>query len=226
MKTTKTTIAIVLMLVMTTANAQSIFFPTQTGTVLIYELKDAKGKVEGGQKTTIKNIEGSGSNMTISYAFQSLDKNRKPTTEEVFCKIVVKDDVIILDMTELFAGMQTDPSMKIEITGMPAELPHNLQPGQTLKDAEMTMTMDMGVMKIKTEMKITDGKCLAIEEVATSAGKFRCHKVTQTVTTTAMGRSVKMQTFIWYAPGIGQVKTETYDEKGKLQNTMELVSKS
>jgi hypothetical protein len=88
------------------------------------------------------------------------------------------------------------------------------------------MTIDMVITKMRTVMKMTDGKCLAIESVTVPAGTFTCHKITQTVSTTVMRRDVVTRTVSWYAPGIGTVKTETYDNKDKLQSSMELVQVS
>ena len=206
--------------------AQNTFFPTKVGMVQLYEQKNAKGKTESFTKQTIKKVEGSGSNMTISYVAESLDKNRKPVSgapAEIPFKVIIKNDVVILDMNQLFAGMQKDQQFQMEITGVPMELPGNMKPGQSLKDAEVTMTIDMVFAKMKTTMKMTDGKCIAIEDVTVPAGTFKCHKVTQTVTTTVMKKNVVTRTVSWYAPGIGSVKNETYNDKDKLTNSMELV---
>ncbi len=210
-------------------SAQNTFFPTKAGTVLVYAQKNGKGKVESYSRQTIKDVEGAGSNMTISYVMEILDKNQKPQSDppiEVPCKVIIKDDVVILDMNQMFAGMQKDQQVKMEITGVPMELPNNMQPGQVLKDADMTMTMDMGIMKMKTVMKMTDGKCLAIEDVTVPAGTFKCHKITQTVTTTVMKRDIVARSVSWYAPGVGTVKTESYDDKDKLQGSTELAQMS
>jgi len=206
-------------------SAQNVFFPTKAGTVLVYAQKNAKGNPESYSKTTINNVEGSGNNMTISYTTQILDKNKKPSNPpvEVPLKVVIKNGVMILDMKGMFAGQQKDQQIKMEITGAPMELPVNMQPGQPLKDADVTMSMDMGIMKLKTTMKMTDGKCLAIEDVTTPAGTFTCHKISQTVSTSVMGKTVTSRTVSWYAPGIGAVKTETYNDKDKLQGSTELV---
>ena len=206
--------------------AQNTFFPTKAGTVLTYVNNDAKGKANSYSRMTIKNVEGSGSNMSISYVMESLDKNRKSLTDppmEIPCTVIIKDDVVILDMNQMFTDQLKDQQIKMEITGVPMELPGNMQPGQSLKDAEMTLTLDMGIMKMNTVVKMTDGKCLAIEDLKVPAGTFKCHKITQTVTTTVMRRDTKSRTVSWYAPGIGTIKTETYDAKDKLQGSMELV---
>ena len=207
-------------------SAQNAFFPTKVGTALVYVQKNAKGIPQSYSKLTIKDVEGSGNNMTISYVTQILDKNKKPTSNppvEIPLKMVIKNGIAIMDMKGMFAGQQKDQQIKMEISGVPMELPNNLQPGQTLKDADVTMDMDMGIMKLKTTMKMTDGKCLAIEDVTTPAGTFTCPKVTQTVSTTMMGKNATTQTISWYAQGIGTVKTETYDDKGQLTGSTELV---
>ena len=208
------------------AYAQNTFFPTQAGTVTTYAHKDARGRVESHTRQTVKSVEGSGSNMTISYVFEMLDRNQKPqkTPVELPLTVIVKDDVMILDMNQMFAGQLKDAQLKMEITGVPMELPGNLQPGQTLKDANMTMTVNMGIMKMSTNIKMTDGQCLAIEDVTVEAGTFRSHKITQTVTANVMKVNTVSKTVAWYAPGIGTVKTETYDNRDRLQNTVELIS--
>jgi len=205
-------------------SAQNAFFPAKAGMTLVSVQKNAKGNPESYSKLTITNVEGSGSNMSISYLTEVLDKNRNPSLPpiEVPCKVVIKDGVMILDMGQMFAGMQK-AGIQAEITGMPMELPNSLQPGQSLKDADATMSLNMGIMRMKTTIKMTGGKCLAIEDVTVPAGTFKCHKITQTVATTAMGRTSTSRTVTWYAPGVGNVKSETYDEKDKLQSSTELV---
>jgi len=204
--------------------AQNTFFPTKTGTVLLYAQKDAKGKPSGYSKLTIKNVEGSGNNMTISYVAEILNKDRKSDNppNEMPCKIVIKNGVMVLDMSQMFAGLLKDPQAKIEVSGVPMELPGNMQPGQALKDADVTMSIDMAVMKMNMAMKMTDGKCLAIEDVTVPAGTFKSYKITQTVATTVMGRTVSGRSVSWYAPGIGTVKTESYNDKDQLQGGQEL----
>ena len=208
------------------ASAQNAFFPTKAGTVLVYAQKNAKGSPDSYSKTTIKNVEGSGNNMTISYTTEILDKNKKSANppEEVPLKAIIKNGVMYLDMKGMFAGQMKDQQIKMEITGVPMELPSNIQPGQSLKDADVTLTMDLGIMKMKTTMKMTDGKCVAIEDVTTPAGTFTCHKITQTVSITVMDKTSTSKSVSWYAKDIGAVKTETYSDKDILQGSTELVA--
>jgi len=210
----------------TGAFAQNTFFSTKAGMVLVTAQKNAKGNIDGYTRMTIKNVEGSGNNMTISYVAEALNKNMKSASNppmEIPLKVIIKDGVMILDMQEMFAGQMKDQQMKMEITGVPMELPGSLQPGQSLKDAEITMSIDLVITKMTTTVKMTDGKCLAIEDVTVPAGTFTCHKITQTATTTVMKKTIKTRTVSWMAPGVGTVKTESYDDKDKLTGSTELV---
>jgi len=201
-------------------HAQS-FFPSKAGTVLAYANNDAKGNIQGYLVLTIKDVKGSGKNMTITYVANVLDKNRKPLKNapgEQILQVVIKDNVVIMDINQMIPAQMKEQGVKIKITGTPMELPDNLKPGQSLKDSKITMTMDLGVMKMNTVVK-TEGKCLAIEDVRVPAGTFKCHKINQKITTTAMNRDTVSTTIGWYAPNIGTVKTETYDDKNKLIST-------
>jgi len=220
--------AILMIASITGASAQNVFFPTKTGAVMVYVQKDAKGKPKSYSKMTIKNVEGSGDNMTISYMTEILDNNRKSANppSEISLKVIIKNGVVAFDMKEMFADQLKDQQVQIEITGVPLELPNNLQPGQSLKDADVTMNMDMGVFKMKMSMQMTDGKCEAIEDVTVPAGTFTCRKISQTVSTTIMGKTIKSRSVSWYAPGIGKVKTESYGDKNTLQGSTELVEKT
>ena len=58
--------------------AQNTFFATKAGTVLTYAENDARGRANSYTKLTIKDVKGSGRNMTITYGVEALDKNRRP----------------------------------------------------------------------------------------------------------------------------------------------------
>jgi len=205
--------------------AQNSFFPSKAGMVLTYAQNDARGNAQGYSVLTIKDVKGSGRNMTITYGLNVLDKNRKPLTNapgEMTYQVVIKDGVVIMDMNQMIPAQLKDQGVKAEVTGTPMELPGNLQPGQSLKASEVTITMDLGIMKMNTVVK-TEGKCLDIEDVKVPAGTFKCHKITQKITTTALNTTTVETMVSWYAPNIGTVKSETSDEKNKLVSSSVLV---
>jgi hypothetical protein len=70
---------------------------------------------------------------------------------------------------------------------------------------------------------MTEGKCLSVENITVPAGTFKCFQITRTITTNTMGTNTVTRTVSWYAPDIGTVKTENYDDKGKLTSTQVLI---
>jgi len=209
--------------------AQDTFFAVKKGMVLTYMDSDAQGKTAGYSVLTIKDVKGSSKNMIITYGIEALDSDRNPlkgSSGERTFTIEVKNDVLVFDMNQFVPASMSRQGIKIEATSnMPMELPSNLKAGDRLKDSNLTMTMDLGAMKTNAMVKMTDGKCLAIENVTVPAGTIKCHKITQTITSTVMGTSAVTRTVSWYAPGIGTVKQETYDDKDKLTSSTVLVEK-
>ena len=59
----------------------------------------------------------------------------------------------------------------------------------------------------------------SIEEVTTPAGTFECFKLNYDVKSKIGFIKQNYKNSVWYAKGIGAVKTETYDKKGKLDGT-------
>jgi len=208
------------------SNATNIFFPSKTGMALTTVNNDAKGNAESYSVLTVKDVDGLPGNMTITYGINALDKNRNPLkglSDEMTYQVVIKDGVTIMDINQMIpAQVREQGALKMEVTGTPMEMPGNLQPGQSLKDSEITIAIDVGIMKVNTVVK-TEGKYLAIEDVKVPAGTFKCHKITQKTTTTAMIVTTTQTTVSWYAPNIGTVKTVTYDDKNNLVSSSELV---
>jgi hypothetical protein len=182
--------------------------------------KDEKGKVTGQIRNTITGITGDKNAFAIAYQSEILDEKGKPAGKEtpmVFnYRIVVKDDMMYLDMKGMFGTMEGLDDMQVSGTAM--KIPSKLTVGQTLEDASAKVRIGF----INCTSVMTEGKCLAIEDVTVEAGTFSCYKVSQKINSSALGVKTEVTTLTWYAKGIGAVKTETYDKKGKLQSIQEL----
>ena len=216
-------IAVSVIMTMGSVFAQNQFFPSKEGLVLLYANIDAKGKVDSYSRLTIRKVEGSGDNLSVSYVGQSLDKNRKPASElEVPFTVTIVNGVVEWDMKS-FVSIAPGTEGFIEIEGDKIRIPSTLSQGDKLDDVKFTMTMNMGI-RIRTEISLTEQECLAIEDVTVPAGTFKCHKLTQTSAATVMRRTTTTKTISWYAPDIGTVKTEVYDDKNRLQSSTELQS--
>jgi hypothetical protein len=206
--------------------AQETFFPTTEGTVLVYKSFDKKGKESSGTKYTIKNVKKDGDNVDITYLVESLDQKDELVYKDEIT-IQLRGDVLYVDMSNFVnkAAFQQDGQIPadIKVTGNNMELPTNISPGETLPDANIEMTMKMGFMNMKMGAQVTDRKLEAIEEITVPAGTFKAYKFSSNVTATAIGINLKTQNIEWYTKGIGMVKSEAYDKKGKLASSTELI---
>jgi hypothetical protein len=70
-------------------------------------------------------------------------------------------------------------------------------------------------------VNLSNRKCAAIESVTTPAGTFECYKITQDVEAKAIVK-VLATDITWLAEGVGVVKSESYDKKGKLMGSSQL----
>ena len=206
--------------------AQEIFFPTKEGTVLVYKTFDKKDKETSKVKYTIKHLVISGSDMDITYLVESIDpKDNLVFKEEI--TIHQKGDKLYFDMSNLInkAVFQKNGEIpaEIQITGNNMEIPSNPNPGDTLPDANVVMSMNLGLVNMKMSAQVTNRKVEAIEDVTVTAGTFKGYKFSSEVNSSAMGIRVKSNNLDWYAKGVGIVKTENYDKNGKLQSRTELV---
>ncbi len=106
----------------------------------------------------------------------------------------------------------------VQASGTAMKIPNNLSVGQTLPDASAKVKIGF----INCTAVMTEGKVVAEESISTEAGTFRCYKVSQKTSASVMGIKTEGTTITWYAKGVGAVKTETIDNKGKLIQTQEL----
>ena len=206
----------------TPSESEFAFFPMKKGAVQIVAAKDAKGKITSQTRNTIQAITGARNAFAIEYESEALDAKGKPANKDnplvLNYRVVVKDGVMYLDMKGMFGTM--DGLEGVQVSGKSIRIPNNLTVGQTLDDASAKVKIGF----INCSAVMTEGKCLAIEDVTVEAGTFRCYKVSQKTNATIMGGKIEGTTITWYAKGAGAVKTETYDKNGKLQSIQELIS--
>ena len=205
-------------------SAQNIFFPTQPGTVLLYQQTDENEKVTGYSRFTITSVTGSDNNMTIFYLLENMDENRQ-VTFEFPGKTYIRDGTIIFDIEQMIAPhlQRSGLGLEAEFTGTFMEIPVSFSPGQRFADTEGTIRIGRGVLGMRVRMSVTDAKCIAIEEVTVPAGTFNSYQITQTINNTILRRTSSTRLVSWKAHGIGTVKSRTYDDRGRLQSVSRLL---
>jgi hypothetical protein len=208
----------------TPGEAEWAFFAMKKGSVQTFATKDGKGKVTAQTRNTVTSIVGNKSAFAIEYRSEMLDAKGKPLTDGngkpmlLTYRIVVKDGTMYLDLKGMFGAMQGLEG--VEASGTAMKIPNSLAVGQTIEDADARVKIGF----INCTAVMTEGRVVAEESVTTGAGTFQCYKVLQKVNSSAMGIKTEGTTLTWYAKGVGAIKTETVDKKGKVIQTQELIA--
>ena len=208
------------------SRSEEIFFPSKEGTVLIYKTYDKKDKEVNTVKYTITHLKTTGNKTDITYLCESMDpKGKLVFKDEITIQKV--GDKLYCDMSKFInkAAFQEDSQIpaEVEITGNNMEIPSNPNLGDMLPDANIVMSMSMGIIKMKMSADVVNRKVESIEDITVKGGTFKCWKFTSDVNSSAMGFKMNTKNVEWYAKGIGMVKTESYDKKGNLQSHTDLI---
>jgi hypothetical protein len=220
------TLFLIIFLLVNVLNAQETFFPTKTGTVLIYKTFDKKDKLLNTNKYTVKNVNTSGVNIDIIYQCESMDAKDKLLLKEDIT-IHQKGDVLYMDMSNFInkSAFQNNGEMSadVEVKGNNMEIPLNPKPSDKMADAKVEMAMKMGFVSMKMIAELTNRKVDTIEDLTVKGGAYKCFKFSCDINSSAMGIKSSGKNISWYAKGIGTVKSESYDKNGNLQSRTELV---
>lgn len=210
-------------------NACSKYYPMEEGSTFQYTMYDKKDKVEGVTDYVVSNVENDGGNTMATMKLTYTDDKGKNVIESDY-NITCTGNGVKIDYESLFPSemkkQYEDMGMDMEITGTDIEIPNDLSAGQTLDDANVSVSMDMGAMKMKINVDTFDRKVEKMESVTTPAGTFDCYLITEKSKSKVMMANVEMSNKVWISEGVGMIKQESYGKNGKLMSRMELTKYS
>ncbi|MCB9188282.1 MAG: hypothetical protein H6599_03260 [Flavobacteriales bacterium] len=184
-----------------------------------------KGKEEGKSVNTVSSVVNENGLTTAKVDIVSTDgKDEITTSFDISCDgTTFKMGMTFFLPAEQMEQMQSVESMEVELDMEDMEFPNELEVGQDLKDAQMTMTAKMnGIQVMNTTTIIKNRKVLGKESITTASGTYDCFKIEQTsyVKMGFIEREVKSISFL--SEGIGVVRSESYDKKGELDSYSEI----
>lgn len=196
-------------------NACSEYYPFSQGTISEITTYDKKGKVSAITNYTI--TESGSDKATITMRMN--DKDGELITESNYgmtCNSTGIDiDINSMYSPQLFAQYE---NMETNVTGSDIILPNNMKIGDELPDAEMNVSVDMGGVSMNIDVMMLDRKVVDEESVTTPAGTFDC-VVIEYNSKIKMGLERKGSAKQWIAKGVGMVKQEDYNKKGKVTSS-------
>lgn len=211
----------------------------KTGAMMEFETKDGKGKLLNKSKMDISKVYNDGA-VTIADVRASDGEGN-----EFDMQFKCAGDKLYMDFGSLInqamqkAGQSNADNASIQraldnteigFSDGFMEFPKSMYPGQLLEDVSVTIkTSPTPQISMEIFSDLTGRKVLAKEKVVTAAGSFDCLKIsgTRNMSMKVMGMNKKMDSsteYIWFAPGIGVIKQEDYDAKGKLGSSTQLTA--
>jgi len=192
------------------------YYNISKGMVFGYQTLDAKGKITGTQRTTCLDVSTLGAATLYKIKAEYSDPKDNLTTREF--EMRCEDGNFYMDMQSLIdpKSMEGFKDMEVSVDANAMMYPSVLIAGQTLPDASITISAATGgVNLMNMVINITNRKVIGSESVTVPAGTFDCYKITYDVETKMMFKIASSVTE-YINMGVGSVKSETYDKKGKL----------
>ncbi len=200
------------------------FFPFEPDTKIEMTQYDKKGKTTSVTQTTIVDITETDGQVEAEISATVLDKKGEELHTGDY-NIACKENGYEIDVTNMMnpAVMKSTYGMEVEVSGDALVFPNDLNVGKELEDASAEIIVSSSGIKIMTmTFDLTNRKVILQESVTTAAGTFDCYKLEYDLNMKLGFVKKKYKVIQWIAEGVGVVKDETYNKKGKLDSSSEL----
>ena len=196
------------------------YFPTEKGKMLMYQYYDNKGKPSSKVYYDVKDVEQTpeGLKITTEQWFETPDGDVLDTLLlQYFCK----DGEFYIDMESTLTNLLGKyEGMDMEVSSKDLAIPARMKVGDVLPDGSATVVVrNNGIKMVTITTTIRNRKVEAKEKVTTPAGTFDCVKVTFDTDGKVGFVKTHAKGAAWYAEGIGTIKSESYNKKGKLESS-------
>ena len=209
-------------------NDCSTFFPFEEGALMEYASYDKKGRLESTvshKVAFVDDTDGGGLRARVETTIKDDEGDEQLTNDyEIFCS----DNVISFDLISMMSPQMTQAfsNMDVTVSGDGLRLPADLEVGQELPEATTEIKAASGGMNLLTmTFNVTDRKVEAKETITTEAGTFDCFKIRYKMDS-KMLITKTFEVVEWFAKGQGMIRSETYNKKGKLESSTELITYS
>lgn len=200
------------------------FIPFEENAGMEYKIYNQRNRLQGRQVITVvevKQLEAKTTATLLSKSFDRRDKIQHEMEYDVSCL----GNQLLIDMRSFMdqSTLKEFQDMDIRIESKDLIIPSDLAEGRSLPDAEITMIVEDNGRTISTmTTRVVNRQVVGREEVSVPAGTFNCYKITYNtqMETRTMGIPFKMnsRSVEYYAPDIGMVRAESYDQKDRLQS--------
>lgn len=213
--------SVILLLTIGMANAQncSTYYPFSEGTTTTITNYGKNEKVAAITQYVVTNIAQNGASEVATIQMRLSDKRGELISESNY-DIVCTSDQISIDFNSMISPQMTQQfaNMEYEVSGTNLNLPNVLTVGQSLEDANVHLEISVSGIPMNLDFAMTERKVSATETVTTPAGTFECDVIDYKIHM-KMGMNQKGSARQWISPGVGLVKQEDYNNRGKVTSS-------
>ena len=213
---------------------QAQYFCSTPNAELHYVNYDEAGQSVADVTAYVQNVQKSSSQIFTDYLCKQVTTKAKNNTSYSLLRWTYKNGKSTCAedlMYGLYLADDMDPAQYDETVRMKMidqhkykgdnsfQLADNAQAGEEMPDRFYQIAQNL----VKEAVTITGVTYMGEEKISTTAGKFNCMKISYLKRSKVMVKTTTIRVLEWYAKGIGLVKSETYDMKGKINGKTLLV---
>ncbi|WP_102407490.1 hypothetical protein [Parabacteroides bouchesdurhonensis] len=203
----------------------TFFFPQSEGTVLVRKGYDAKGNLQTIMTYKVDEVETipSGQQVEADYVFTNAAGTVINKGDiEAYCQ----NGEFFMDMKQSlsYPGVVSEMNTDVDITDNFVNYPNTFTPDfnsdNVYMDDASVKIYDKKNRKNRRDISIYDREYMTNETITTPAGTFECAKVKYKMDTRSPKSKEKITGYgyEWYAPNVGLVRTEQYNDNNALQS--------
>jgi len=199
------------------------YIPTKKGEKVTYKVLNRRGKVESYYSEKVLTVKDEEGKTKYEIQRKNFDKKKKLTTSDTLT-YYCENNMFYIDMTSMLSSEQLssyDEAM-VEFEFDNIGYPAGMKVGTTLKDGYIEANILVGI-PITFRTDVTSRNVVSSEKITTEAGTFQTLKIEEDVKARIGFVKINMKVKTWVKQGIGNIKSESYDKKGKLITATELV---
>lgn len=200
------------------------FFPNRVGANWTIKHYDGKDKLASTALYTVTSNTPLTNGYKVAIGCVATSDKNEPASMNL--EFRCENGLFYYDMKNFLdaATMAGYQDMQINVVATDMQYPSSLAAGTVLPDASIVYEVSTNGMKIMTmTVNITNRKVVGIESVTVPAGTYEAYKMTYTVSVKSGFVKTVSNVTEWMMPTVGLIRTESYNEKGKLEGYSVLV---
>ena len=197
------------------------YFATQSGSQVTYSIYDSKGDLRGSYDETVKSINAESLDdisVVLEQVYFDKDGQHLLKDKSSNLSLYIKEGEVTAQLETIKKGLITQDLM---VRGCVINVPSDIKSGDKLPDR----TLSIKIGKIGGTISLTERKVLGMESVTVPAGTFQAAKVQEKQKTRVAIVTEEVTIITWMVKDLGCVRQESYDSKGRLVQTIEMVKK-